>query len=87
MYVYVFAAIKLVDLIWTKSSGTTYVFNKHEDEGQLGPYTIAPKSMSCCSYPLSLVDQNPNYYRVVMLTTSFNTDYALNDEDESQFNS
>ena len=87
MYVYELAAIKLVDLTWTKSSGTTYVLNKHKDEGQLGPYTIVSKIMSYYSYPVRLVDQYPNSYIVVMLTTSFNTDCALNDEDESQFSS
>ena len=35
-----------------------YVFNKHEDINQYGPYVIPSELILCYSYPASLVNQN-----------------------------
>ena len=38
------------------STGTNYVFNKHEDLDQYGPYAIPSEKMTCYSYPASLMN-------------------------------
>ena len=41
----------------TRSSGTNYVLNEHEDVDQYGPYAIPFELMPCYKYPASLVHQ------------------------------
>ena len=42
----------------TRSTGTNYVPNEHEDVVQHDPHAIPSDTMPCQSYPESLVNQN-----------------------------